>query len=123
MIYSGGGNKDKTIKCYNSLTSAMVRTLNVDAQVTGLVFSKFNSSFVSMHGYVSNHLALWNVPNNVPFLRLKGHESRILYYAQSPDGEDIVTGAGDETIKFWKVFKPDTKKSAYSILPNSLEIR
>ena len=57
MIYSGGGNKDKTIKCYNSLTSSMVRTLNVDAQVTGIIFSKFNSSFVSCHGYVSNHLA------------------------------------------------------------------
>jgi cell division cycle 20-like protein 1 (cofactor of APC complex) len=41
----------------------------------------------------------------------------------SPDGEDIITGAGDETIKFWKVFKQNDKKTNYSMLPNSLEIR
>ena len=22
----------------------------------------------------------------------------------SPDGQDVVTGAGDETVRFWKVF-------------------
>ena len=123
IIYSGGGNRDKTIKSYNSQTSAMVRTLNVDAQVTGQIFSKFDSLFVSCHGYVTNHLALWKVPNNEPILKLKGHDSRILYYAQSPDGEDIVTGAGDESIKFWKVFKRNGYKNLYSLLPNSLEIR
>ena len=29
--------------------------------------------------------------------------------AMSPDGESIVTGAGDETLRFWKVF-PKQKK-------------
>jgi len=27
-----------------------------------------------------------------------------LYLAVSPDGEAIVTGAGDETLRFWNVF-------------------
>ena len=26
------------------------------------------------------------------------------YQATSPDGENIVTGAGDETLRFWQVF-------------------
>ena len=40
---------------------------------------------------------------------LTGHTLRVLYLAVSPDGETIVTGAGDETLRFWKVFPP--KKS------------
>lgn len=28
----------------------------------------------------------------------------MLYLAMSPDGETIVTGAGDETLRFWSAF-------------------
>ena len=30
-----------------------------------------------------------------------GHTHRVLYLAMSPDGRTIVTGAGDETLRFW----------------------
>ena len=36
--------------------------------------------------------------------RLTGHTFRVLYLAVSPDGESIVTGAGDETLRFWTAF-------------------
>lgn len=29
---------------------------------------------------------------------------RVLYLSMSPDGSTIVTGAGDETLRFWSVF-------------------
>ncbi|KVH91718.1 Quinonprotein alcohol dehydrogenase-like-superfamily [Cynara cardunculus var. scolymus] len=35
---------------------------------------------------------------------LTGHTYRVLYLAISPDGQTIVTGAGDETLRFWNVF-------------------
>ena len=35
---------------------------------------------------------------------------RVLYLAMSPDGQSIVTGAGDETLRFWNVF-PGPKQS------------
>jgi cell division cycle 20-like protein 1, cofactor of APC complex len=35
---------------------------------------------------------------------LTGHTSRVLYLAMSPDGGQIVTGAGDETLRFWNLF-------------------
>lgn len=35
---------------------------------------------------------------------LSGHSLRVLYLAMSPDGRTIVTGAGDETLRFWNVF-------------------
>ena len=34
----------------------------------------------------------------------RGHTFRVLYLAVSPDSESIVTGAGDETLRFWNVF-------------------
>lgn len=37
---------------------------------------------------------------------LSGHSFRVLYLAMSPDGKTIVTGAGDETLRFWNVFPP-----------------
>ena len=40
---------------------------------------------------------------------LTGHNLRVLYLAMSPDGESIVTGAGDETLRFWKVFPKAAK--------------
>uniref|UniRef100_A0A0R3Q7A7 WD_REPEATS_REGION domain-containing protein n=1 Tax=Brugia timori TaxID=42155 RepID=A0A0R3Q7A7_9BILA len=49
---------------------------------------------VSTHGYSYNQ----------PVTKLTGHQYRVLYLAMSPDGESIVTGAGDETLRFWHVF-------------------
>jgi len=36
---------------------------------------------------------------------LAGHTFRVLYLAMSPDGQTIVTGAGDETLRFWNAFE------------------
>jgi len=30
--------------------------------------------------------------------------------ASSPDGENIVTGSGDETLRFWRAFPPGKNK-------------
>ena len=35
---------------------------------------------------------------------LTGHTFRVLYLAMCPDGSSIVTGAGDERLRFWNVF-------------------
>lgn len=49
---------------------------------------------------------------------LTGHSMRVLYLAMSPEGENIVTGAGDETLRFWKVFPPSqgTKEREISMI-------
>ena len=57
---------------------------------------------------------------------LTGHSLRVLYLAMSPDGESIVTGAGDETLRFWKVFPPvqSSKEREISMIdPTSFNIR
>ena len=42
---------------------------------------------------------------------LTGHTYRVLYLALSPDGSTIVTGAGDETLRFWQVFPGPQKEN------------
>jgi cell division cycle 20-like protein 1 (cofactor of APC complex) len=56
---------------------------------------------------------------------LTGHNLRVLYLAMSPDGESIVTGAGDETLRFWKVFPKQAKekKTASLISESAFAIR
>ena len=45
--------------------------------------------------------------------------------AMSPDGESIVTGAGDETLRFWKVFPKQKKieKTKSMIMDSAFAIR
>jgi cell division cycle 20-like protein 1 (cofactor of APC complex) len=43
---------------------------------------------------------------------LTGHTFRVLYLAASPDGRTIVTGAGDETLRFWDCFKAAPKNTS-----------
>ena len=54
---------------------------------------------------------------------LTGHTYRVLYLAMSPDGTTIVTGAGDETLRFWNVFPGKTKKEVKSNMLSSMELR
>lgn len=45
---------------------------------------------------------------------------RVLYLAMSPDGQSIVTGAGDETLRFWNVFPGPRSKTGYRVGPSAL---
>ena len=55
---------------------------------------------------------------------LTGHTYRVLYLAMSPDGQSVVTGAGDETLRFWNVFaKSKEKNEEQSALTQSQSIR
>ena len=51
---------------------------------------------------------------------LTGHTYRVLYLALSPDGQTIVTGAGDETLRFWNVFPGPKNKDGSRLGPGLL---
>lgn len=75
---------------------------------------------MSTHGYSQNQIIVWKYPSMAKLATLTGHTLRVLYLAASPDGQTIVTGAGDETLRFWSVFPsaraqgPDTSVSNMS---------
>jgi len=84
------------------------------------------NELVSTHGFSQNQIVVWSYPSMVPAATLTGHSMRVLYLAVSPDGTSTVTGAGDETLRFWNTFPPKHSRdggSRTTSLLNSLEIR
>jgi cell division cycle 20, cofactor of APC complex len=68
---------------------------------------------VTSHGFSQNQLTVWKYPTLARMAELKGHTSRVLHMALSPDGQTVVSGAADETLRFWKVFaKSDAGKTS-----------
>ena len=82
------------------------------------MFSKTVNEIVSTHGYSQNEINIWKYPKMDKIATLTGHTYRVLYLAMSPDGSTIVTGAGDETLRFWNVFptREETGKKRQSML-------
>ncbi len=51
---------------------------------------------------------------------LRGHSSRVLHLALSPDGTTVASAAADETLRFWKVFQPTSALVSSSTKPLGL---
>lgn len=114
LLLSGGGTADRCIRSWNTLTNSMLECTDTGSQVCNLIFSKTVNELVSTHGYSDNYVFVWKYEGMRKLATLAGHTSRVLYLAASNDGETIVTGAGDETLRFWKVFPRNKAKSSTS---------
>ncbi|GJN09265.1 hypothetical protein PR202_ga27254 [Eleusine coracana subsp. coracana] len=86
-----------------------------DNRVCNLAWSKNVNELVSTHGYSQNQIIVWRYPTMSKLATLTGHTYRVLYLAISPDGQTIVTGAGDETLRFWNVFPSPKSQSSDSL--------
>ncbi|KDN42521.1 WD40 repeat-like protein [Tilletiaria anomala UBC 951] len=110
LLASGGGTADMTIRFWNTLNGTMTSEIDTGSQICNLMWSKTSNELVSTHGYsagkVQNQIQVWRYPNMQQVATLTGHTMRVLYLAMSPDGETIVTGAGDETLRFWGLNTP-----------------
>lgn len=104
LLVSGGGTVDRTIRFWNMLTGQPLHHIDTGSQVCNLAWSRSGTELVSTHGYSQNQILLWRYPSMSQIAKLTGHTTRVLYLAMSPDGQTIVTGAGDETLRFWNVF-------------------
>ncbi|KAL9125018.1 MAG: hypothetical protein Q9217_005722 [Psora testacea] len=105
LLASGGGTADRRIKFWNTATGQCVSELDTGSQVCNLAWSKNSNEVVSTHGYSQNQIVVWKYPSMTQVASLTGHTYRVLYLAMSPDGQTVVTGAGDETLRFWKCFQ------------------
>ena len=104
LLASGGGTADRRIKFWNTATGSCIQEIDTGSQVCNLAWSKNSNEIVSTHGYSQNQIVVWKYPSMTQVASLTGHTYRVLYLAMSPDGQTVVTGAGDETLRFWKCF-------------------
>jgi len=105
LLASGGGTADRKIRFWNTHNGSMIQEVDTGSQVCNLAWSKNSNEIVSTHGYSQNQIVVWKYPSMTQVVSLTGHTYRVLYLAMSPDGQVIVTGAGDETLRFWNCFK------------------
>ncbi|KAK7425435.1 substrate-specific activator of APC-dependent proteolysis [Neonectria magnoliae] len=104
LLASGGGTADRRIIFHDTVKGTVINEIDTGSQVCNLAWSKNSNEIVSTHGYSQNQIVVWKYPSMTQVASLTGHTYRVLYLAMSPDGRVVVTGAGDETLRFWSVF-------------------
>lgn len=112
ILASGGGTADRCLRFWNTATDTRLNCVDTGSQVCNLVWCKNVNELVSTHGYSQNQIMVWRYPSMSKLATLTGHTLRVLYLAISPDGQTIVTGAGDETLRFWSIFPSPKSQSA-----------
>lgn len=111
LLATGGGSTDQTIHFWTTSTGARTHSLPTKSQVTSLIWSPHSKEILSTHGYPDNNISLWSYPGLQKVYDLPAHDARVLCSTLSPDGTTVATGAGDENLKFWKVWEvPQRKK-------------
>ena len=126
LLLSGGGCTDKSIKIWNTLSMTLINSIQTDSQVCNMLFSKNSNEFVSTHGLYGNQIIVWKYPEILKMCVLdgpQGHSERVLYLSDSPNGENIVTGASDETLKFWKIFPSKISVETSQLFPSFDDLR
>jgi len=123
LLVSGGGTADRCIRFWNTVSGTSISKLDTGSQVCNVAWSKNVNELVSTHGYSQNQVVVWSYPSMTQIATLTGHTMRVLYLAISPDGQTIVTGAGDETLRFWNVFPSAKASDASGKLSNSLQFK
>ena len=123
ILATGGGTADRTIRFWNTSTFENVLKYDTGSQVCNLVFSKTSNELVSTHGFSLNQINIWKLPNLTKTATLIGHTFRVLYLGLSPNGQNIVTGAGDQILKFWNVFPPFKADNNSNLFPSNKDFR
>ncbi|KAJ7632307.1 WD40-repeat-containing domain protein [Roridomyces roridus] len=105
LLASGGGTNDATINVWNSTTGARLHTVTTPSQITSLHFAPHRKELLTTHGYPTNAIGVWTYPGLERVAEIRdAHDSRVLFSAVSPGGDMVVTGAGDESLKFWRIW-------------------
>lgn len=140
LVASGGGTADRHIKFWNVNSGHMLNSVDAGSQVCNLAWSRSVNEVVSTHGFSLNQVVVWKYPTMNKLATLTGHSYRcaahpplpadprplmrlccgatsVLYLAMSPDGQTVVTGAGDETLRFWNLFPSMSGGRSASLSP------
>ena len=85
--------------------------------MVGAAFSPDGTRLVSVGGEGDATIRLWDAATGEPVGQpMTGHANEVSSLAFSPDGNRIVSGSWDETIRLWSAF-PDTVAAMCAKLP------
>ena len=101
LLASGSGSADRCIRLFDIKKNRIIKKIDTGSQICNLLFTKKGDEIISTHGYSKNSVCVWKTKGLQKICELKGHKRRVLYLSLAPDGKSFVTGAGDETMRFW----------------------
>ncbi|KAE9402703.1 WD40 repeat-like protein [Gymnopus androsaceus JB14] len=105
LLATGGGTNDATINVWNSTTGARLHTQKTPSQITSLLWAPQRKEILSTHGYPTNSIMLHAYPSMERIAEIRdAHDSRVLNSCIGPAGDVVCTGAGDESLKFWRIW-------------------
>ncbi|KAI0340305.1 WD40 repeat-like protein [Trametopsis cervina] len=112
LLASGGGTNDATVHIWNTTTGSRLHSLTTPSQVTSIQWSPHRKEFFTTHGFPTNALMVHAYPSMERVCEIRdAHDARVLWSAIGPAGDVVCTGAGDENLKFWKIWDvPKVKK-------------
>lgn len=119
-LASGGGTADRTLRIWNTCNGTNMKCIDTASQVCAIQWSDTEKELVSSHGFSDNQLILWKFPTMTKMKEFRGHTSRVLHLAKSPDGTAICSASADETLRFWNIFNSKDRDSK-SVLSSSLK--
>ena len=108
VLATGSGTADKCIRLWNMNERKLIDIKETDSQICNIVFSKKADEIITSHGFSNNEICIWKTRGLTKSHLLLGHTQRVLHLAISPCGNYIVSGAGDETLRFWNLNYPQT---------------
>nr|VZI11811.1 unnamed protein product [Spirometra erinaceieuropaei] len=108
LLSTGGGTADHHLRFWNVGSGTSVRAVNVETQVSGLIWNQEYRELITGHG--DGKLTLWKYPSISKVKDLSEHQDRVLSIASSPDHEMVASCSADETIRIWNCFKVDHAK-------------
>jgi cell division cycle 20-like protein 1 (cofactor of APC complex) len=110
LLATGAGTADRHLRIWDLNKKKLVCEKDTGSQICNLVFSKLDNEIITSHGFSNNEINIWNLKSLDNVCKLTGHTSRVLYLAISPEGKYVVSGAGDETLRFWDLNYKDQIK-------------
>ncbi|KAG8965223.1 ubiquitin-protein transferase activating protein [Tulasnella sp. 408] len=111
LLATGGGTGDAQVHFWSSTTGARVNTLQTPTQISSVQFAPHTREVLTTHGAPVNSLMVHSYPSMSKVAEINdAHDARVLGSAVSPAGDVVCTYAGDENVKFWKIWELPKKK-------------
>ena len=82
-----------------------LKTIKTSSEICNLCFSADGNHLYSSHGPTKNEIYSW--ATNKGYRKetvFAGHDARVLYLTVNEDEKTLISGGGDESIKFWKLW-------------------
>ena len=102
VLYSGGGSEDQRLCRWDFREMKLLQSLDLKSQICSLKLFD-DEMIVTAHGWPNNQIEIRRAPDLELVAVLKGHTQRVLHLAMNDAGDLLMSGAGDESLRFWEL--------------------